>query len=78
MRAWDRPHIVTFNRLVLPHPNPLPKEREPLEVPLRKPMGIVFSEDRPSILPLTEGEGWGEGKQNHLLIQSVFIQSTAQ
>ncbi len=72
MRVWDGLRMVTFNRLLLPHPNPLPKEREPMEVPLRKPRDIVFSEDRSSILRLPGGEGRGKGKQNHRLIQSFF------
>ncbi len=35
-----------------------------MEVPLRKPRDIVFSEDRSSILPLPGGEGRGAAKVN--------------
>ncbi len=45
-----------------PHPNPLPKEREPRR-PCSQTLGVLRSTARRDrLLPLPKGEGWGEGE----------------
>src|SRR5439155_14780981 len=47
----------------LPHPGPLPKERENRSAASAKSMRLDLARDGEHELPLPGGEGWGEGER---------------
>jgi DNA-binding beta-propeller fold protein YncE len=51
-----------------PPPDPLPKEREQPDVPAGAPKAIVPATALNLILPLPQGEGWGEGNEGAALL----------
>jgi hypothetical protein len=60
--SGNRPALRVGARPVPPHPNPLPKEREPHR-PCSRTLGVLRSTARRDrLLPLPKGEGWGEGE----------------
>src|SRR2546422_388976 len=50
-----------------PHPDPLPKEREPAMAVLGKSLNGEHSPALENLLPLPGGEGWGKGEREFQL-----------
>ena len=66
----DRQHCIAVGRLVPPHADPLPRgegtAREDLLFCNARAAELALSDSNNgrTILPLPEGEGWGEGKRS--------------
>jgi hypothetical protein len=54
-------HRVALGHNILPHPGPLPKEREDRGQLVGESYVAVAFDEWGVLLPLPEGEGWGEG-----------------
>ena len=66
--VWKRERLEMFDRLLPPHPGPLPQgEGTPAPALGRnRRLGLSVLQERTTLLPLPEGEGRREGEQIQL------------